>query len=84
MSGKNDGAYTEDLGEMDGIGPAPTTDDLPSPEELAAHASGVRITASVSPPTHAALKAEAARLGVPIGAVLAALADAWAGGRHHD
>ncbi len=69
--------YTDDLGEMDGVGEQ-VADFLPSPAELARRDSTVKVTLGLSHRSLDFFKREAAKHHVPYQRMIRALVDEYA------
>jgi hypothetical protein len=72
--------YTEDEGEMDGLGER-LPDFLPSPDQLVPRQGSVRVTVSLDPRSLAFFERLAAERGLPSDRLIAAVIDAYAEGR---
>jgi hypothetical protein len=70
--------YTDDRGEMDGIGEHPLPDFLPPPERLVMLEDTVKVTLALSRDSVDFFKRQASRQGVPYQRMIRALVDAYA------
>ena len=70
--------YTDDQGEMDGIGDRPLPDFLPPPERLVMAEDTVKVTLALSRDSVDFFKRQASRQGVPYQRMIRALVDAYA------
>ncbi len=70
--------YTDDLGEMDGIGDRPLRDFLPPPDQLLRREDTVKVTLALSRSSVDFFKRHAQRQGVPYQRMIRALVDAYA------
>lgn len=70
--------YTDDLGEMDGIGDRPLRDFLPPPDQLLRREDTVKVTLALSRSSVDFFKRHAQRQGVPCQRMIRALIDAYA------
>jgi hypothetical protein len=68
--------YTDDDGEMDGLGPR-VADFLPPPDKLVLREDGVKVTLNLSRHSVEFLKREAARNRVPYQRMIRALVDEY-------
>ena len=70
--------YTDDLGEMDGIGDRPLRDFLPPPDQLLRREETVKVTLALSRSSVEFFKQHAQRQGVPYQRMIRALIDEYA------
>lgn len=70
--------YTDDLGEMDGIGDRPLPDFLPPPDQLLRREDTVKVTLALSRSSVEFFKRHAQGQGVPYQRMIRALIDAYA------
>ena len=75
--GSRNGDYTDDQGEMDGLGPV-VADFLPPPERLVLRDDKVKVTLSLSRRSVEFFKREAERRHVPYQRMIRALVDEYA------
>ena len=70
--------YTDDLGEMDGIGDSPLPDFLPPPDQLLQRTDTVRVILALSQSSVELFRQRAQRQGVSYERMIGALLDAYA------